>query len=262
MTPFWKMHGLGNDFVIIRQADWPNASGPVQIRAMADRQRGIGFDQMLLVDPDRPAFVIFNADGSSAEQCGNGLRCVAAWLGRECPALGREFVLHSPAGEHSVLLHADGEVSASMGCPLIGEQLALPAGAAAPVLQVVSMGNPHAVARVEDLDALDLAALAGQARAMPAFPDGVNVGALQVMASDRARLRVFERGAGETEACGSGACAAMAAARHNGWLSERAELLLPGGRLVLKWNQPRDALWMRGPATAVYHGFIDLSMQE
>ena len=262
MTPFWKMHGLGNDFVLIRQADWPKASSPAQIRALADRQRGIGFDQLLLIDPDTPGFVIFNADGSIAEQCGNGLRCVAAWLGRENPALGSEFVLHSPAGEHSVQLHADGEVSASMGCPAIGAQLPLPEGSAAPMLQAVSMGNPHAVARVDDVDGLDLAALAQQAAAMPTFPDGVNVGALQVLAPDRARLRVFERGAGETQACGSGACAAMAAARHNGWLSERAELLLPGGRLVLKWNQPRDALWMRGPATAVYHGFIDLSMQE
>ena len=266
---FSKMHGAGNDFVLLDLRGGRAAPDAATLQRMADRHRGIGCDQLItLEDPRSPdavaAYRIWNSDGSAARQCGNGARCVAAWLRRD--GLDADAVrLDSPAGPVEARWLPDGEVEIDMGVPdarpaAIG--LALPEAthytldtAAGPLrFGAVSMGNPHALIEVADLDATDVPRLGRALQAQPAFTDGVNVGVAQVLAPDRIRLRVYERGAGETLACGSGACAAVAVLSMAGRVGRAVAVELPGGTLAIRWDGPGQPLSMRGPTAFVFEG--------
>ncbi|MGA0587862.1 diaminopimelate epimerase [Dyella sp. KRB-257] len=269
---FSKMHGIGNDFVVVDGRAAPLALDAATIRAMADRRTGIGFDQLLSIEPPRDPscafyYGIWNADGSPSGQCGNGARCVAAWLHRAgAIAVGELVRLQSPSGAIAVRLEDGGEVSVDMGEPVF-DPLRIPFAVAVEAdsyaievdghpLQIgaVSMGNPHAVVVVSAVDAPELAALGPALTAHARFPQGANAGFVQLLARDHLRLRVHERGAGWTLACGTGACAAMAGLRRRGAVDERVRVDLPGGTLEIRWPGVGQTLWMRGPAAFVFEG--------
>lgn len=270
---FTKMHGLGNDFIVVDTLTAPLELGAEQVRRLADRRLGVGCDQLLIIgaatDPGADfRYVIYNADGSRAEQCGNGVRCIARHLADRGLAEGPELVLQGDAGRVRARLEADGAVTVEMGVPRL-EPAAIPFAAErrAPgyALEVVgrevdigavSMGNPHAVLFVDDVDRAPVATLGPAIESHPRFPQRANVGFLQVVDRTHARLRVYERGAGETPACGSGACAAAVAGRLRGLLDERVRIRLPGGELVLSWPGEGAPVWMTGPAVSVFEGQI------
>lgn len=267
--PFTKMHGLGNDFVVIRGQGLALPS-PDQIRALADRRRGIGFDQLLwLEEPRRTGddvhYRIFNGDGSEAEQCGNGARCIA----RLIAAPGRHEVrLGHAGGTLRARLSDDGAVTVEMGVPefrpahipFIAEReaavYAVDAGGEQVALGVVSMGNPHGVLTVASTDTAPVARLGPLLERHERFPNRANIGFMQVLAPDRIRLRVFERGAGETSACGTGACAAVVIGRTWNLLGSRVSVELPGGELQISWAGPGEPVWMTGEAVNVYEGTL------
>jgi diaminopimelate epimerase len=269
---FSKMHGAGNDFAVIDARDCALALSPATIRAMADRHTGIGFDQLLSVEPARDGtaryyYGIWNADGSPSGQCGNGVRCVAAWLQRAgALAIGESVQIQSPSGPVAVRLLEAERVTVDMGEPVF-EPARIPFDAAAVAdrytvdvdgstlaIGAVSMGNPHAVVLVDDLQAPVLErlgpALTGHAR----FKEGANAGFVQPVSRRHLRLRVHERGSGWTLACGTGACAAMAVLRRRGDVEAQVQVDLPGGALQIEWAGPGERLWMTGPATFVYEG--------
>lgn len=282
---FSKMHGLGNDFVVVDCRAAPLALDAAQIRLLGDRHFGVGFDQLLAIEPARDpscafAYSIWNTDGTPSGQCGNGLRCVAHWLDRAGALPDRRARLESPSGPVEVELLADGRVRAAMGEPRfdagripldIGRAVASTGDGAitcggvpivctlrtdaAPIeFGAVSMGNPHAVVQVGSVDAAPVAALAAAIRASGVFPQGCNVGCAEIVARDAIRLRVDERGVGETLACGSGACAAVAVLRMRGALDASVQVRLPGGSLAIEWQGPGNEAWMTGPATFVFEG--------
>ncbi len=266
------MHGLGNDFVLLDARTLPTLPDPARIRAMADRQRGIGFDQLLSVEPARDRscafyYGIWNADGSPSGQCGNGVRCVAAWLHRAgLLALQQTTRIESPSGPVSVRLLAPQRVAVEMGEPVFAparipfradtQADPYPLELEPRILQIgaVSMGNPHAVIVVDDLDAPDLLELGPRVSAHPRFPQGANAGFVQRVDRQRLRLRVHERGSGWTLACGTGACAAAAVLRRRGEVDARVQVSLPGGTLQIDWEGSGQPLWMTGPATFVFDG--------
>ncbi len=268
---FSKMHGLGNDFVVVDARTQPFDADPARIRAMADRQRGIGFDQLLTIEPTRDpscayAYGIWNTDGSSARQCGNGVRCVAAWL-RRAAALGADHVrLQSPAGAVIVRLLDDGRIAVDMGEPVFAparipfaaeaeaDAYTLQVGARTLTIGTVSLGNPHAVVEVDDPDDPALVTLGPLLSEHPRFAQGCNAGFVAVSARDRVRLRVHERGAGWTLACGTGACAAVAVLRRRGRIDTEVAVELPGGTLAIAWPGAGATLWMTGPAAFAYEG--------
>lgn len=278
---FSKMHGLGNDFVVIDAIGQDVLPTPVWVKRLADRHTGIGFDQLLLVEPAARAdadfrYRIFNADGSEAEQCGNGARCFVQFVRTRGLTDKTELVLETSTG----LLHAavtDGNLVTVLMAEPDFDPASLPftgsgidsgadpdaASAAGHELEVdgervrmhlVSMGNPHAVIPVDDVEHAPVATLGRALGGHRAFPKGVNVGFLEVVEPAGIRLRVYERGAGETLSCGSGACAAVAAGRRAGWLDERVLVELPGGRLLIEWPGPGHPVRMTGPATHVFEG--------
>jgi diaminopimelate epimerase len=266
------MHGIGNDFVVVDGRAAPLALDAATIRAMADRRTGIGFDQLLSIEPPRDPscafyYGIWNADGSPSGQCGNGARCVAAWLHRAgALAVGALVRLESPSGPVAVRLEEGGEVTVDMGEPVFDPaRVPFIAEAQAEVyaievdghpLQIgaVSMGNPHAVVEVPSADAPALATLGPALTAHARFPQGANAGFVELLARDHLRLRVHERGAGWTLACGTGACAAMAVLRRRDAVDERVRVDLPGGTLEIRWPGAGQTLWMRGPAAFVFEG--------
>jgi diaminopimelate epimerase len=267
---FSKMHGAGNDFVVLDLRDGQPVPAPDEVARMADRHRGIGFDQLLTVErPSSPVDVadyrIWNADGSPAGQCGNGARCVAAWLRRDGVTVGR-FAMGSPAGRIEVEMLGDHEVRLAMSVPVFEPSrvpLALtveathygvegPQGRLA--FGAVSMGNPHAVLEVPDADAADVPGVGAWLQASGLFPEGVNVGFASVLAADHIVLRVFERGVGETLACGSGACAAVAVLVRQGRVGRTVRVDLPGGTLHIAWPDDAAPVSMRGPAAFVFEG--------
>jgi len=271
---FTKMHGIGNDFAVLDGRTADPTLPPAAIRAMADRHTGIGFDQLLSVEPPRDPgcafyYGIWNADGSPSGQCGNGVRCVAAWLHRAgALAIGETVRIESPSGPVAVRLLAADRVTVDMGMPdftpaasgFDGDEadpqplaLAAPPGTVLDV-GVVSMGNPHAVVAVDDLDDPALAAWGPAITAHPRFAHGVNAGFAQKLGRDRVRLRVHERGSGWTRACGTGACAAAAVLQRRGELDRRVQVELPGGTLQIDWAGPSEPLWMTGPAAFVFDG--------
>ncbi|MGH8160361.1 MAG: diaminopimelate epimerase [Rhodanobacter sp.] len=269
---FSKMHGIGNDFVVLdcRQREFPLDSA--QIRALGDRHTGVGFDQLLSVEPARDPscafyYGIWNADGSPSGQCGNGVRCVAAWLHRAgALALGDSILLDSPSGPVTVRLLDAHEVTVDMGEPIF-EPVRIPFAAAAAAdryeirvgdltleIGAVSMGNPHAVVVLNDShDPLQMQ-LGPLLSAHERFGQGANAGFVQPRDRAHLRLRVHERGAGWTRACGTGACAAMAVLHERGEVDDRVRVELPGGTLQIEWTGPGHTLWMTGPAAFAFEG--------
>lgn len=269
---FTKMHGIGNDFAVLDGRAADPALPPATIQAMADRHTGIGFDQLLSVEPPRDPscafyYGIWNADGSPSGQCGNGVRCVAAWLHRAgALASGEDVRIESPSGPVTVRLLAADRVAVDMGEPRFAptaipfvadaeaDAYALDVAGEALTIGAVSMGNPHAVTVVDDLQAPALQRLGPALTAHPRFAAGANAGFVQLLDRGHLRLRVHERGAGWTRACGTGACAAMAVLRRRGEVDERVQVALPGGSLQIDWPGPGHALWMTGPAAFVFDG--------
>jgi diaminopimelate epimerase len=268
---FTKMHGLGNDFVVVRANGAPPPAADV-IRALADRRTGIGFDQLLWVDKARIAgavayYRVFNTDGSEAEQCGNGARCIAALLGG---GPGRALVLQHRGGTSRARIELNHQVSVEITVPQFAparvpfiadaeaDSYKLRVKKRSVELRVVSMGNPHAVLRVEDVDAAPVATLGPALESHERFPNRANIGFMQVLAPDHIRLRVYERGVGETRACGTGACAAAVTGRQAGWLTDRVRVNLPGGELLVHWDGPGTPVWLTGEAVTVFEGTVDI----
>lgn len=268
---FTKMHGAGNDFVVLDLRPGLPPPDAALVRRMADRHRGIGCDQLLAITaPATPgavaAYRIWNADGSLAGQCGNGARCVAAYLRHDGSVSSADFLLDSPAGVVAVATLDAGHFRIAMGRPgfdpaLIplrlkgedaGDRIESPWGLLR--FGAVSMGNPHAVIEVVDCDHADVAGIGRWMQEQAMFPEGVNVGFVQVLAVDHLRLRVFERGVGETLACGSAACAAVAVLVRQGRIGREVRVDLPGGRLGIDWPDETSPICMSGPTRRVFEG--------
>lgn len=268
---FSKMHGIGNDFVVIDCRQDSLSLDTLGIRRLGDRHVGVGFDQLLTIEPSPDPdcayrYDIWNRDGSRSGQCGNGVRCVAAWLARD-GSLDKGLVsLMSPSGPVRVEVLADSRVRVDMGEPRFAPS-ALPLDAAherdfydvdiggqSVRIGAVSMGNPHAVVEVDDVDTADVNVIGPAIEHAGAFPRGCNVGFAQIQSRSMIALRVWERGVGETRACGSGACAAMAVLRRRDQVDAWAEVHLPGGTLEIQWQGPDHPLWMTGPASFVFEG--------
>ena len=269
---FTKMHGLGNDFVVLDARVAVPPLDAARIRAMADRHTGVGFDQLLVIERARDpacvaAYEIRNADGSSAEQCGNGARCIGAWLHRAGALVTGDGVkVQSPAGIVGMRLIDATTVAVEMGEPEF-EPTRIPFDSPEPAdtypldidgerirIAAVSMGNPHAVLEVDDVADARVERLGPRVTAHPRFRRGANVGFAQVVDGHNVKLRVHERGAGWTLACGSGACAAVAALRRRGRVGDEVRVELPGGALSIQWQGPGHALWMTGPAAFSFDG--------
>ena len=273
---FTKMHGLGNDFVVFDAISQRVELSGEQIRFIADRHFGIGCDQILLVEAPREAgtdfhYRIFNRDGSEVEQCGNGARCFARFVHDR--GLCRKPVID--VGTHSgrirLFMEESGNVRVNMGVPeRAPEQIPFRADAASnayPLLVgdeelrvgAISMGNPHAILRVPSVEQAPVARLGPLLERHPRFPRHTNVGFMEVVSPEHIRLRVFERGTGETLACGTGASAAVVWGRLMGWLDERVTVDLPGGRLLIDWRGgDGEPVWMSGPTRKVFEGKIAL----
>ena len=283
--PFTKMHGAGNDFVVLDATRAPLALSPAQYRFLADRRFGIGADQILIVEPGDPArgtdftYRIMNADGGEVEQCGNGARCFARYVHDRGLTTQTTLRVQTQKAVIEPTLQPDGRVTVDMGAPFLvpadvpfdtqgltprlinGCELWPVALANHPVeLAVVSMGNPHAVMRVDSVAHAPVDELGPQIESHPRFPRRVNAGFMEVVNPGHIHLRVFERGTGETLACGSGACAAVVAGIRLGWLNanEDVDVDMPGGRLSIRWAGPGTPVWMTGPATTVFDGEIDV----
>jgi len=274
--PFTKMHGLGNDFAVFDVPAGGAALSGAQLRRLADRHTGIGFDQALILEPPKRSesavfYRIFNADGDEVEQCGNGARCIASLLASRGLAREGALTMDSPAGLIRARAQPDGSVSVDMG-PVRFDPQSLPFEAAAEAdryrLQVgtesleigaVSIGNPHAVLAVESVDAAQVARLGPAIERHARFPKRVNVGFMQVVDRSRIRLRVYERGAGETLACGTGACAAVAVGRRWGLLESEVTVSARGGELRVSWAGPAGPIWLTGPARIAFEGQIEIS---
>lgn len=273
--PFTKMHGLGNDFVIIDEREKTYGLTQDTFLLLADRRLGVGCDQILLLSrsDDKRAtarYRIINADGSEAEQCGNGFRCVVRYLEMQNPS--RETVVLEVAGKFLSGRSLDGgNVRVEMGTPVF-EPGEIPYIASsysdfykAEISEVsiefsaVSIGNPHAVILVDSVSDALVQQVGSALQGAGLFPEGVNVGFMEICDTNHVRLRVFERGVGETPACGTGACAAVAIGRRLGLLSPRVEVSLPGGIVSIDWSDnPIDSIFMTGPAVRVFDGFIEL----
>ena len=273
---FSKMHGLGNDFVVIDGMRQYVELTPEKIRALGDRHMGVGFDQLLLVEPPTVPgadfrYRIFNADGGEVEQCGNGARCFVRFVHDQKLTDKRAIVVETKRGIIHPRLEADGLVTVDMGQPRFvpaeipfesdtdaAEQaLQLPDGTTL-TIGAVSMGNPHAVTVVADVDAAPVAVQGPQVESHARFPQRVNAGFMQIVDRHNIRLRVYERGAGETLACGTGACAAVVSGIRRGLLDSPVRVQTRGGDLSIAWAGPGQSVIMTGPAVTVFTGEIDL----
>ena len=272
---FSKMHGLGNDFVVIDGVRQSIALTSAQIRFIADRHFGVGCDQLLLVEkascPDVDfRYRIFNADGGEVEQCGNGARCFVRFVHEQGLADKPEIRVETMSGVISPRLEADENVTVDMGAPIFAPERIPFVSASGDVVQpldvggesvqitAVSMGNPHAVQIVVDVDTAPVAAQGPLIEAHPRFPLRVNASFMQIVGRQRIRLRVFERGAGETLACGTGACAAVVAGIARGLLDSPVRVVTRGGELTIGWNGDGTPVLMTGPAVTVFTGEIKL----
>jgi diaminopimelate epimerase len=285
MTPmrlrFTKMHGQGNDFVVIDGVRQAVALSPAQVRAIADRHFGVGCDQLLLVEPAREPgndfrYRIWNVDGGEVEQCGNGARCFARFVRDQGLCAKDELRVETARGVIRPRIEPSGQVSVDMGPPRFAPaEIPFAASEERPTyelevggdpvrLSVLSMGNPHAVRVVADLDQAPVTTQGPLLESHPAFPNRVNAGYMQVLARDRIRLRVWERGTGETLACGTGACAAVVAGIRLGLLDPEVRVATRGGELTVRWagaagmTPPLPAVIMTGDAVRVFEGEIDL----
>jgi len=272
---FTKMHGLGNDFVVIDAIHQSVSLTPDQARFLADRHFGVGCDQVLLVESARSkgmdfSYRIFNADGAEVEQCGNGARCFMRFVRDKGLSAKSELAVETMCGVIRPRLEQGGRVTVSMGVPrtrpeeipFVAEREALSYAleAAGKMYQIgaVSMGNPHAVLQVEDVKNAPVATLGPLIERHARFPRGANAGFMRIVDRGHIELRVFERGAGETLACGTGACAAMVVARLRGQVDDKVTVALPGGRLQIAWRGAGEEVHMTGPAVSVYEGEIEL----
>jgi diaminopimelate epimerase len=275
LLEFTKMHGLGNDFVVIDAINQSVDLSTEQVQFLADRHFGIGCDQLLLAErTTTPAtdfrYRIFNADGGEVGQCGNGARCFMRFVHEQGLTDKRELCVATAGGPLTLRLETDGQVTVDMGVPRLepaeipfeatARATTYPLSVAGTQLEIaaVSMGNPHAVLRVDDIETAAVAELGPAIERHPGFPERVNAGFMQIVDPATIRLRVFERGAGETLACGSGACAAVVAGRLRGQLEARVKVVLRGGELVVSWAGNGSPVMMTGPATTVYQGRIML----
>ena len=272
---FTKMHGLGNDFIVIDAINQSVSLTSQQVQQLADRHFGIGCDQLLLVEAATTAesdfrYRIYNADGGEVEQCGNGARCFMQFVRDQGLTDKSQLQVETLGGPLQLVQQSDGQITVNMGVPrlepadipflaprherayaldVLGRQLEIAA---------ISMGNPHAVLPVDNIENAPVATTGAAIERHPRFPERVNVGFMQIVDEDCIRLRVFERGAGETLACGSGACAAVVAGRLWERLSESVKVVLNGGELVVSWAAEGQPVLMTGPATTVYQGRIEL----
>jgi len=269
---FSKMHGAGNDFVVIDLRDGKTTLDAALCRALGDRHTGVGCDQILTIEAPRSAtavasYRIWNSDGSLARQCGNGARCVAAWLLRDGTAKRDSFDVDSPVDTHHVTRLSDGSFRIAMGVPRFApedvplrgfpqtqDEYTLQIGSESFHFGAASMGNPHAVLEVADIATARVETIGPLLQCHSAFPDSANIGFAQVESRDRIRLRVYERGAGETLACGSGACAAAAVLMKRGRVDREVTIALPGGELRIAWPRDDAPITMAGPAAFVFEG--------
>lgn len=279
---FTKMHGAGNDFVVIDAINQHIDFSPAQWQRLADRRFGVGADQMLVVEKAQSAGIdfryrIYNADGGEVEQCGNGARAFVRFVTDKGLTGKRSIKVETMAGILEPTLEADGRITVNMGAPVL-EEAQVPFDAAGlqgraegddtlwPLdvdgktvwISVVSMGNPHAVQVVDDVESSPVLSEGPLIERHPRFPQRVNAGYLQIVDRGHIRLRVYERGAGETLACGSGACAAVVAGRQRGLLDDKVDVKLLGGTLRVSWAGEGQPVWMTGPAVTVFEGTIDL----
>jgi diaminopimelate epimerase len=269
---FTKMHGLGNDFMVIDGVTQNVELVANDIERWADRNFGIGFDQLLLVEPpSRPdrdfRYRIFNADGSEVENCGNGARCFARFVLDQNLIQSQVIRVETGGGDLELHIRDDGQVTVDMGRPrLRPDKIPFLADERAHLyslevndqmldISAISMGNPHCVLRVDNVDTTDVESLGPAIESHTAFPQRVNAGFMQIVNRNQIRLRVFERGVGETIACGTGACAAVVAGIINGWLDHAVTVSLPGGNLQIQWNGEGNVM-MTGPATRVFDGVL------
>ena len=272
---FSKMHGLGNDFVVFDGVRQQIDLSPEQLRYLGDRHFGVGCDQILLVEKaSRPGvdfrYRIFNSDGGEVEQCGNGARCFVRFVHDQGLTDKREIRVETLRGDISPRLEADGLVSVDMGVPVFAPERIpfvsttddllqpLDVGGEELLITAVSMGNPHAVQIVADVDIAPVAAQGPLIEAHPRFPQRVNAGFMQIVGRQAIRLRVFERGAGETLACGTGACAAVVAGIARGLLDSPVRVATRGGELTIAWRGQGEPVLMTGPAITVFTGEIEL----
>lgn len=272
---FSKMHGLGNDFVVIDNVTQNVFLSKDKIQQLADRNFGIGFDQMLMVeppyDPDQDFhYRIFNADGSEVSQCGNGARCFARFVRMKGLTNRNKIVVSTKAGKMVLYIEKDGQVTVNMGKPrFLPGEVPIKANKEEAIYLIraedqtimcgaVSMGNPHCVLEVDDVASADVHTIGPLLEKHERFPEGVNVGFMQVVNPSHIKLRVFERGSGETLACGSGACAAVAVGQIQGKLSKEVKVDLPGGTLKIKWPGRDNVLKMTGPAEHIFDGYLNL----
>ena len=267
---FTKMQGLGNDFVVVDATRQPFALAPADIRRLADRRFGVGCDQVLVVEPAREGadfgYRIFNADGGEVEQCGNGARCFVVYVREHGLTDKREIRVETAGGLIVPRMEDDGEVTVDMGVPRFRpEDVPFTGGTGAVVepldvdgaivqVSVLSMGNPHAVQVVEDVEVAPVATMGPAIERHPRFPRRVNAGFMQVVDRATIRLRVFERGAGETLACGTGACAAVVAGIRRGLLDAKVRVTTRGGDLAIAWQGGNAPVTMKGPARTVFEG--------
>jgi diaminopimelate epimerase len=259
---FAKMHGAGNDFVVLDCTSRPFDLQAARIRSLSDRHLGIGFDQLLVVEPPRlPGtdfrYRIFNADGGEVEQCGNGARCFVKFVHAKGLTKKREITVETLGGVIRPRLEEDGEVSVDMGRPVLSGEEVLDLGAEKVAVALVSMGNPHAVQVVADVRAAPVATQGPRIERHARFPNGVNAGYLQVLDPHRAKLRVWERGAGETLSCGTGACAAAAVAMAKRLLVSPVAIETRGGTLTVAWTGGDNPVTMKGPAALVFEGTVE-----
>ena len=275
---FAKMHGLGNDFMMVDLISQQVTLNPELVKELSDRRFGIGFDQLLTVRPPvRPdsdfRYTIYNADGSEAEQCGNGARCFLRFVRDEGLTTKSTVRLETSNGDITCKLEKDGNITVDMGQPAlqpgkvpfvadsaqINYDLSLgPEFSERFSISALNVGNPHAVITVAAVDSAPVVEIGPLIERHPRFPEGVNVGFMEVVSRKKIRLRVFERGVGETKACGSGACAAVVAGRLQGVLDNTVDVELTGGHLSVTWGGDNDTIKMTGPACKVYEGRLQV----
>ena len=272
---FTKMQALGNDFVVIDLVNQSVKLTAKSVSFMGDRHLGIGFDQLLLIektdDPEADfQYRIFNADGSESYQCGNGARCIAKFIAEKQMTDKTHIKVKTKLNLHNLILRPDKLVTVNMQVPeLIPEKIPFIAEKISPSYaistefgdfnaQVLSMGNPHCVLTVSDVANIDVDKIGRCLSLHSRFPEHANVSFMQIVSKDEVHLRVYERGTGETSACGSGACASMVAGRLQGALSDKVLVKMPGGQLSIEWQGDDHPVWMTGPAFKVFEGEIEL----
>jgi diaminopimelate epimerase len=272
--PFTKMHGIGNDFIIINQIDVDYHLSKKIIHQLANRRTGIGFDQMLIIEKSSLEhadfkYRIFNADGSEVAQCGNGARCFFRFIHYHGLSAKKNIVVETKAGILSLFDKDNGMIGVDMGEPIFNHEkipyqqnsqndLNLLFNNQKYIFDVISMGNPHAVIKVNDFDSINITEISKNLQTSNAFPESVNVGFLKIKNKKEIRLKVYERGSGLTLACGSGACAAAVIAIQNDWVDNPVKVVMDGGELEIFWKNKQSVV-MVGPAQIVYEGLIELN---